>query len=90
MGNPYDVEFTDVALKNLGRYPKADQRRILERIDQLAADPLNMPNVKRLVDYDVAYRMRAGDYRVLFERDDAIRVVNVIDILGRAEASWRR
>jgi mRNA interferase RelE/StbE len=90
VGKLYAVEFTDVALKNLGRYPKADQRRVLERIDQLAADPLNMPNVKRLVDYDVAYRMRVGDYRVLFERDDAIRVIDVIDILGRAEAYRRR
>jgi len=48
-----------------------------------------MPNVKRLVDFDVAYRLRVGNYRVLFERDDIIRIIDVIDILPRGRA-YRR
>jgi mRNA interferase RelE/StbE len=87
---PYDVQLTDAALKNLRRYPAPDQRRILARIEQLAADPQTMPNVKRLVDFDVAYRLRVGKYRILFERDDIIRIIDVIDILPRGRVYRRK
>ena len=33
------------------------------------------------MDFDVAYRLRVGNYRVLFERDDIIRIIDVIDVL---------
>lgn len=89
MAQPYDVQFTDVAIENLQRYPKNDQKRIVARIEQLAADPLSMPNVKRLVDFDAAYRLRVGNYRVLFDRDDIIRIIDVIDVLPRGRA-YRR
>jgi len=85
----YEIQFTDVALKNLGRYPKQDQRRILERIEELATDPHAMRNVKRLVEHEIAYRLRVGDYRVLFDLDDIIRIVDVIDILPHSRA-YRR
>jgi len=87
---PYEVQFTDVALNNLRHYPKQDQRRILERIEELAANPQAMRNVKRLVEHDVAYRLRVGDYRVLFDRDDIIRIIDVIDILPRSRAYRRQ
>ena len=86
---PYEVQFTDVALKNLRRYPRQDQRRILERIEELAVNPHRMRNVKRLVEYDVAFRLRVGDYRVLFDLDDIIRIIDVLDILPRGRA-YRR
>ncbi|MBX3056063.1 MAG: type II toxin-antitoxin system RelE/ParE family toxin [Anaerolineae bacterium] len=71
-------------------YPASDQRRILSRIEQLAADPHNMPSVKRLVEFDVAFRLRVGNYRVLFERDDIICIIDVIDILPRSRAYRRK
>ncbi len=45
-----------------------------------------MPGVKRLVKYDVTYRLRVGDYWILFDRDDVIRVIDVVDILQRGRA----
>ena len=88
--NRYSVEFTEEALQNLRRYPKPDQTRILDRIERLAVDPERTPNVKRLVEFDVAYRLRVGNYRVLFDRDDAIRVIDIIDILPRGSAYRRK
>lgn len=85
----YDIEFTDVALKNLRKYPRNDQSRILTQIENLAKDPHTMPNVKRLVSFDISYRLRVGNYRILFDRDDIIRVIDVIDILPRGQA-YRR
>mgnify|MGYP000205607661 FL=1 len=48
-----------------------------------------MRGVKRLVNYDVTYRLRVGDYRVLFERDDVIRIIDIVDVLPRGHA-YRR
>ncbi|MBI1297254.1 type II toxin-antitoxin system RelE/ParE family toxin [bacterium] len=86
---PYSIAFTDTAAKSLQRFPKNDQKRIVAKIEQLASAPLQMVNVKRLNDAGVTYRLRVGDYRVLFDRDDAFRVIDVIDIRTRAQA-YRR
>lgn len=87
---PYTVQFTKTAVKNLKRYPKNDRRRIWNKIKQLAANPRVMPGVKQLVNFDVAYRLRAGNYRILFDRDDIIKVIDVIDVLPRGKAYRRR
>ncbi len=47
----YTVEFTEIALKNLKRYPRKDQNLILKNIGELAADPLVKSNVKKPVDF---------------------------------------
>lgn len=86
---PYEVQFSETAVKSMRRFPHGDQRRILTQIEKLAANPTAMRGVKRLVDYDVTYRLRVGDYRVLFDRDDVIRVIDVIDVLQRGRA-YRR
>ncbi len=87
---PYDVQLTSIALKHLRKYPANDRRRILSRIEQLAADPLVMPNVKQLVDFGITYRMRVGNYRIFFERDDIIRIIDVVDVLPRGRAYRRK
>ena len=90
MAQHYTVQFTDIAIESLRRYPANDQRRIISRIDQLAADPLAVPNVKRLVEFDAAYRLRVGNYCVLFDRDDIIQVIDVVDVLPRGRAYRRK
>ncbi|GAK50951.1 plasmid stabilization system [Candidatus Moduliflexus flocculans] len=86
----YQVTFTEIALKNLKTYPAKDQKLILQKIEQCAENPLNMPNVKKLVNFSPSYRLRAGNYRILFERDDVAKLIDVIDILPRREAYRRR
>jgi len=86
----YKVLFTEIALKNLKRYPQKDQQRILNKIEQLAEDPVNTPNVKQLVNFSPSYRLRVGNYRVLFEREDTLNIIDIIDILHRSKAYKRR
>ncbi|WP_374688941.1 type II toxin-antitoxin system RelE/ParE family toxin [Promineifilum sp.] len=87
---PYRVELSEKAVKNLRRFPRNDQQRILAQIEKLAANPQGMPDVKRLIGYDVAYRLRVGDYRVLFDRDDVIRIIDVVNVLPRGRAYRRK
>ncbi len=86
----YDVIFTDTALKNLSRYPSKDQQAILKNIKQLAENPVTKSNVKKLVDFDVSYRLRVGDTRVLFDREDSLKIIDVIDVLPRNKVYQRR
>lgn len=64
----YRIEFKPRSLKDLKALPSKQQSRILAKIemlqDNLAGD------VKRLTDYTPEYRLRVGDYRVLFEVED--------------------
>ncbi len=86
----FDVVFTDTALKNLARYPTKDQTAILRNIKQLAENPLIKSNVKKLVDFEPSYRLRVGNYRVLFEREDSLKIIDVVDVLPRNKVYQRR
>lgn len=61
----YEIEFRTRALKDLGDIPKAMARRIVGRIETMRDDLAG--DVKRLTSFIPKYRLRVGDYRVLFE-----------------------
>lgn len=87
----YDVCFTEAALKNLQRCSQKDKNLIFKGIEQLAEDPLNKSNVKKLVNFDAAaYRLRVGNYRVLFDREDSLAIIDILDVLQRKQAYQRR
>ena len=87
---PYTIEFHNAALRNLANLSKKECSRIIEAIEQLAPDPLHAPNVKRLKEYDVSYRMRVGNFRVLFDRDDSIQIISIVDVRDRKSAYKRK
>ena len=87
----YAICFTEVALKNLQRFPHKDRNLIIKNIEQLAADPFHKSNVKRLVDFDAAaYRLRVRNYRVLYDREDDLKIIDIVDILQRKRAYQKR
>ena len=61
----YEVELKPRARKDLGRIPKADAARVVEALEKLEDDLAG--DVKRLTSFAPEYRLRVGDYRVLFE-----------------------
>ena len=80
----YELLFSDRATKSLKSIPKAHAKRILTKIDDLAKDPDQATNVKKLVNHPRSgYRLRVGDYRVLFDKDDEIRIIEIVDIGNR-------
>ncbi|MGA0555862.1 type II toxin-antitoxin system RelE family toxin [Larkinella sp. VNQ87] len=82
----YQLLFSDKALKSLKTIQKKDAQRILSKIDELAANPNETPNVKKLANHPVAaYRLRVGDYRVLFDKEDEIRIIEIVDIGHRKD-----
>jgi mRNA interferase RelE/StbE len=61
----YDVQFKPAAVKDIRSMPVSTQSRILMRIEQMSNDLRG--DVKRLTSFTQEYRLRVGNYRVLFE-----------------------
>lgn len=83
----YSVSFTRSAAKELENVPIKDRRRIVIRIGNLADDPRPMGAEKP--SGDDKYRLRQGDYRILYEIRDAELIVTVVRIGNRREV-YRR
>jgi mRNA interferase RelE/StbE len=61
----YQIEFKPRALKDLKAVNKSEARRIVEKIKLMKEDLGG--DVKRLTNFTPEYRLRVGNYRVLFE-----------------------
>jgi len=82
MGN-YKVLIRKSAADELGRIPKRDLRRIVERIRSLGDRP--RPHGCEKLSAQERYRLRQGDYRVVYSVDDSIQTVEVVKIGHRSE-----
>ena len=81
---PYRLTITREAVKSLDAIQKRDRVRIYERLDQLAVDPFGMTGVKKLKGQD-NYRLRVGDYRVLYLIEDSDLLILVVEVGHRRE-----
>jgi mRNA interferase RelE/StbE len=63
---PYTIEIASSALKSLGALPRDIQVRIRRVIDRLAENPFPV-NVKKMEGEEHTYRLRIGEYRVVYE-----------------------
>lgn len=79
----YRVEIKRSAGKELERLPAADKRRIISRIRTLADDP--RPQGAKKLSGEEKYRIRQGDYRILYEIHDEHITVVVVRIGDRRE-----
>jgi mRNA interferase RelE/StbE len=73
------------AERDLAGLPNALQERIISAIDRLASEP-RPPGVKKLKGPGSLWRIRVGDYRVIYTIRDKERVVDVSHIRDRKEA----
>jgi mRNA interferase RelE/StbE len=80
----YRLQFTSSAEKELHRLPAAMVTRIASRVDRLAAQP-RPPGCKKLRGGVNEWRIRIGDYRVIYTISDAERVIDVTRIAHRKE-----
>ena len=74
----YNIGFKRSVYRDLRSIPKADVKRILARIDSLAADPRG-PGCEKLSGQE-RYRVRQGVYRIVYEIVDEHLVVTVVKI----------
>ena len=78
----YKIEFKPKALEDCKNFPKDDLRLIFEKIDKLKIDLAG--DVKKLTDSAPEYRLRVGNYRILFEIEN--NCIVIYRILHRKDA----
>jgi len=80
----YRIEFRPAALRDLRRVDKRMQSRIRGAIALLADNP-RPPACRPLKGRD-AFRLRVGDYRVIYAIHDDVLIVVVVTIAHRSSA----
>jgi mRNA interferase RelE/StbE len=80
----YAITFARSARKELESLQPDIARRIIGKITALAAQP-RPPGVKKLHGEASLWRIRIGDYRVVYEINDTARVVDVAVVRHRSE-----
>lgn len=78
----YTVEVDINAARELADIQDPNRKRILARIRSLAVEP-RPDGVVKLAGLS-AYRLRVGDYRIVYTIEDSIRVVSVTRIAHRS------
>lgn len=84
MGGEYSIEIETSAAKSLARIERPFRASVIAAISNLAGDP--RPNgCMKLSGRSDAYRIRIGNYRVVYTINDAIRIVRIEKIAHRRE-----
>jgi len=78
----YEVEFKPKSLKDCKTITKLQLERIFNQIEEMSHDLKG--DVKRLTNFTPEYRLRVGDYRVLFETEK--KKIMIYRIRHRKEA----
>ncbi|MFN7940544.1 MAG: type II toxin-antitoxin system RelE/ParE family toxin [Thermoanaerobaculia bacterium] len=81
----YRLELRRSAAKELDRIePLAVRRKLVARIRALGQEP-RPPGVEKLAGQERSYRLRQGDYRIVYEVDDPARLVTIAKVGHRRE-----
>lgn len=81
----FRVQVMPAAARQIRKLDRQTQRRIAGAIDLLAAHP-RPPAARQLVGAGGAWRVRVGDYRIVYEIHDDLLVVLVVAVGHRREA----
>ena len=79
----YKLLIKPSAGKEIEALPKQDRRRIVAKITALSQDP-RPPGCEKLSGHD-RYRLRQGNYRILYEIQDSDLVVVVVKVGHRRD-----
>ncbi len=78
------ITFSKQADKTLRKMPRNLALKIAKKIKLLALDPNSMRNVKKLTNYP-GYRLRIGDWRVVYTVNDTELIIHIVKIKTRGE-----
>jgi mRNA interferase RelE/StbE len=80
----FKIEWRKSTKKDLRKIPQAEVRRIIETVDQLSEEPHPSYSTK-LSGSERTYRIRVGDYRVIYEVFDDRIVIEVLKVGHRKD-----
>ncbi len=80
----YRVELTGAAARQVKKLPRPARDRLIGAIAALEQEP-RPHGAKKLVGEEVAWRIRVGDYRVIYEIVDQTLTVTIVRAAHRRE-----
>ncbi len=83
---PYALLIRQQARKKLQSLPRPERFRLAEKIEQLGVNPDNPALDVKKLEGEPYYRLRVGNWRVIFDRQDAVRVIAIEKIKPRGDA----
>ena len=82
--NGYDIKIVGAVRRQLKRINREDKKRILDKIESLAENP-RPHGYKELKGNENLFRVRTGDYRIIYEIQDKVLIVTVLKVGNRRE-----
>lgn len=79
----YLIEITTSAQRQFKKLPQGLQDKILPKLFELEAHPRPF-GIKKLANSDF-YRIRVGDYRIIYSVNDSRKNIKILDIAHRRE-----
>ena len=79
----YRLEVSHIAHRQIRRLPAPTQERINKAIAGLAENPRPFGN--RKLTTREGYRVRVGDYRILYQVDDEAKMVTIYRVMARGD-----
>lgn len=83
----YDVSFRRSAEKDLRKLDAGVQKRVMRAVEALEIEP-RPDGCRKLTGSDDAYRIRVGDYRVVYTVNDIVHIV-AIEHVGHRRDVYR-
>jgi mRNA interferase RelE/StbE len=84
-GRPWSIEFSPSGRKDLNRLDRQVRQRVYTALQRVAADPDQAAGVRKLTGLE-EWRIRVGDWRVRFTRDNDAQVIYITRVLPRGRA----
>jgi mRNA interferase RelE/StbE len=81
----YEVAFSPAAERQLRKLPATVRERIVRVSERLGADP-RPPGAVKLAGADELYRIRTGDYRIIYQIADEQLIVVIARVAHRKDA----
>ncbi len=78
----YKIELKPSAVRDIKSLPRPVQKRVAQRINSLARNPFPPGSVKLEASGDL-YRVRVGDYRIIYQVRHEMLVVYVVRVKHR-------
>ena len=79
----YEIQISKSASKQIKKLPSEIQERIQVKINSLAIEP-RPDGVKKLKGRENGYRVRVGDYRILYDVFDDVLLVIIVEVGHRS------
>ncbi|AEJ02091.1 plasmid stabilization system [Nitrosomonas sp. Is79A3] len=86
MREPYSLLIRSQAKKKLQGLPKSERFRIAEKLEQLGRNPDDSSLDIKKLEGEPYFRLRVGNWRIIFERHDVVKIIAVEKIKPRGDA----